>query len=450
MADKKKKSQAEIAAAASNKKKKTANKTATKSRTKVENTDKVNNSTLPVRFISSSAFLVLFIILLAVFFWPEGYLPEALESVIHGLIGRTGFVVAIPAMLYLFYIHAFSGKRPVKMRTICIACFIVLCGSITQLVLDPQATTTFSELYSGGILGSTGGLICGGVGLLTRLICGPVLSFVVLIIAAVFTLLGGMQITIPSIIRAVQNRPRPEWEEEERSERQEPAAVVVNHIANKRIAYIEKQRKEAQEASGVAVPGDPTQKPKRANEIMMEIDVPVEKPVSTATAPLPKNHDAEIINDVLNTSEEKVETPSKMPPLEIEPVVEEVYPVIEEVRQEVAKEKVTAKDAEISAAEVAIEIAVAEAQEKPEYCFPPISLLNHAGRSSIDGAAEMRENTKRLNETLASFKIEAHIINVTRGPSVTRYDVELEKGVRLSKLTTAADDIALSLGATGV
>ena len=68
----------------------------------------------------------------------------------------------------------------------------------------------------------------------------------------------------------------------------------------------------------------------------------------------------------------------------------------------------------------------------------------------MDGTAEMRENSRRLNETLASFKIEAHIINVTRGPSVTRYEVELDKGVRLSKITTAADDIALSLGASGV
>ena len=68
----------------------------------------------------------------------------------------------------------------------------------------------------------------------------------------------------------------------------------------------------------------------------------------------------------------------------------------------------------------------------------------------MDATAEMRENTRRLNETLASFKIDAKIINVTRGPSVTRYEVELDKGVRLSKLTGCADDIALSLGATGV
>ena len=62
----------------------------------------------------------------------------------------------------------------------------------------------------------------------------------------------------------------------------------------------------------------------------------------------------------------------------------------------------------------------------------------------------MRENSRRLNETLASFRIDAHIINVTRGPSVTRYEVELDKGVRLNKLTSCADDIALSLGASGV
>ena len=84
------------------------------------------------------------------------------------------------------------------------------------------------------------------------------------------------------------------------------------------------------------------------------------------------------------------------------------------------------------------------------YCFPPIDLLAKSKRGGVDGTDEMRENTRRLNETLASFKIEAHIINVTRGPSVTRYEVELEKGVRLNKLTTVADDIALSLGASGV
>ena len=89
-------------------------------------------------------------------------------------------------------------------------------------------------------------------------------------------------------------------------------------------------------------------------------------------------------------------------------------------------------------------------QETAAYCFPPIDLLKKPVRNSTDGTEEMRENSRRLNETLASFRIDAHIINVTRGPSVTRYEVELDKGVRLNKLTSCADDIALSLGASGV
>ena len=98
-----------------------------------------------------------------------------------------------------------------------------------------------------------------------------------------------------------------------------------------------------------------------------------------------------------------------------------------------------------------MEIAQGQAEgEKNAYCFPPIDLLRRPIGINADGTEEMRENSARLNETLASFRIDAHIINVTRGPSVTRYEVELDKGVRLSKLTSCADDIALSLGASGV
>ena len=97
-----------------------------------------------------------------------------------------------------------------------------------------------------------------------------------------------------------------------------------------------------------------------------------------------------------------------------------------------------------------MEIQQGSTAPQAEYCFPPIGLLKRPTGASADGTDEMRENSRRLNETLMSFHIDAHIINVTRGPSVTRYEVELDKGVRLNKLTNCADDIALSLGASGV
>ncbi|MEG1396954.1 MAG: DNA translocase FtsK, partial [Oscillospiraceae bacterium] len=63
---------------------------------------------------------------------------------------------------------------------------------------------------------------------------------------------------------------------------------------------------------------------------------------------------------------------------------------------------------------------------------------------------ELKLNQERLTETIRSFGIDAKISGVVRGPSVTRYELELDQGIRLNKLTNLSDDIALSLGAEAV
>ncbi len=133
-----------------------------------------------------------------------------------------------------------------------------------------------------------------------------------------------------------------------------------------------------------------------------------------------------------------------------EDIAQAVMQAVAPLAEEPALEKVSAKDARASAQMVAQEIAESAQMPKPEYHFPPINLLKIAPGGATDGTAEMRENTRRLNEALQSFKIEARICNVTRGPSVTRYEVELAQGVRLAKVTALQDDIALALGAVGV
>ena len=122
MAEKKRKTQAEkTASAAKSKNSKNSNdmkstKTGKKSvpEQPVEAAPK-----LPVRLISSVVILVLAVVFTVILFASEGALLTFLENVIHGLIGRTGFIVSVPVLIYLFIIHAFSGKRPIKLRTIC-------------------------------------------------------------------------------------------------------------------------------------------------------------------------------------------------------------------------------------------------------------------------------------------------------------------------------------------
>ena len=411
-------------------------------------------SSLPTRFISSTIFLLLFIIFLVMQFSPDGAITGLLVDVVCGLVGNIAFAVSIPALLYLFFIHAFSGKRPVVMRTVCLLSFILICGCIAHLTYN---TETFEGgigivggLYRTGIEGASGGIVCGCIASLIKWACGKTISFILLFAAAGFTLLGSMQITVPSIVRAIKNRPKDEDEDEE-IEPQDPAAVVVNHIANKRLAQkqLRRERKaEVQMTIDELPEQEVEEKPvrnvrkTRAESIMEQIESDVEAPVAAAAS---YTEDREVPDDA-NVPVSKIEDtiPESMPELKYTPSE------IKKAAEETKIEKVSAKQAAESAVEVALEIAQAEKTEKPIYYFPPIDMLKIPGKGSGDATAEMRENSRRLNETLASFKIEAHIINVTRGPSVTRYEVELDKGVRLNKLTTAADDIALSLGASGV
>ncbi len=458
MADKKKISQAERVASAQHDKmtKKSAPKKSEEKESKVTVKGVPKERQIPIRVITSVVFLFVFILLLVIFFNPEGALIKLLDGFIHGLVGRVGFVVSIPAFLYLFIIHAFSGSRPVKMRSYCLGSFILLCGCISHLSLNPEFAGdvgVLGFLYNGGIQQSTGGLICGGITMLIEMLFGRPISYILFVVAAILTLLGGMQITVISIIRAIQNRPRAEIDEEP-VERPEPATIVVNHIANKHIEFKELQRERraqraemaaqaAQEQQNHAVQSN-TDKAQKKQDMFRQIDVDVDEPVAVATSSDPTcNIDQEIM----------LEKPRQMPPLDLsEAIVEQTEQQAPPVQVEKPKkqEVVTKQDAEEAAVEVADEIEAALTEVKMDYNFPPISLLKQSERGLSDGAMEMRENSYRLNETLASFKIEAHIINVTRGPSVTRYEVELQKGVRLNKLTAVADDIALSLGATGV
>ena len=90
-------------------------------------------------------------------------------------------------------------------------------------------------------------------------------------------------------------------------------------------------------------------------------------------------------------------------------------------------------------------------QNKEEYIFPPLDLLNpvkKTNRRQFD--SDVREQCRKLEQTLADFRVNAKVTGVTRGPSVTRYELEPAPGVKVSSVVNLADDIALRLAAPGV
>ena len=87
----------------------------------------------------------------------------------------------------------------------------------------------------------------------------------------------------------------------------------------------------------------------------------------------------------------------------------------------------------------------------PPYSYPPLYLLSRSkGGAKGDVQAELQENSTRLIDTLESFGVSAKIIGIVRGPSVTRFELTISRGIKFSRITALADDIALALGAVSV
>ncbi len=106
--------------------------------------------------------------------------------------------------------------------------------------------------------------------------------------------------------------------------------------------------------------------------------------------------------------------------------------------------------AELQKEALAVEAAVADADDGSDYEFPPISLLRTSAAANVDARDEINVNRDRLEGALHSFGINADIVGVTHGPTVTRFDIELEQGVKLARVTGLAGDLALALGVMNV
>lgn len=145
--------------------------------------------------------------------------------------------------------------------------------------------------------------------------------------------------------------------------------------------------------------------------------------------------------------------------LEEELKVEIELPNLKDTSSKTAKVPVPAKKKPETAAKIedmkptdAVSTVEDESQkERPAYRLPPLDCLSH----SRDGVGvvtdeELRQNGAKLIETLASFGVKAKILMINRGPSVTRYELQPEPGVRINAITKLSDDIALRLAASSV
>lgn len=385
-----------------------------------------------------------------------------------GLLGY-GFWILPFSLAGAGIVLLFHRGRPVTLRTICTLLLPLTFGGLMHLFLFKGIVvwdgTLFKALWASGKAMTSGGIVAGALsqGLIaafSKFGAAPVF-----ILALVAQLMAAFRLTPAQVADWLRERPHPEYEEQELPE-PTPKRQREDAARSK-----EKEREKTPEEE---------RPPLFARRSKSSIDIPVddlEEPTEAEEKPAPVKEERRGFFD----RKPKVPTPDQLltgdkpqkteaPEWEEEPFVAppDPFPVRKEefleqmaepapampkveITREPAVEKLKKGEADAAAAMVSAEVEEALAKEAPAYNYPPVTLLKEGTDSDAGGVAnELKMNQTRLTETIHSFGIDANIVGVTRGPSVTRYELELDQGVRLNKLTNLADDIALSLGASGV
>lgn len=378
----------------------------------------------------------------------DGVLLKWLHRGIGALIGKGAYVMPF-ALIGIAVLLFARPKGPVRLRGTCIALMPLLIGSIIHAFSCANeydlSMSTLSGLLSTGMEGSSGGLLGGGLYILLEWALSSIGALLILLVLFIVTLLVACRIT-PQALYDMVRPPEYEYEDEEERERYEAPLQLPNiHEA----AAAHAQRREERRAHR-----------KSDFDIPIDADPPGEdKPGEELIDPRKRKGKAIAPDEYLRSLRDNVKKKAgsimdlvENKQAEEEPAhVSEPEPEHEAAPAPASKPKKTENISETE--QEAMNIAIDESQKAPMpvYDYPPIDLLTQGKHASVAGAeTELRESSACLLDTLDSFNIEAQIIGIVRGPSVTRFELTIPRGIKISRITALADDIALSLGAANV
>ncbi len=364
------------------------------------------------------------------YFDVDGWFIDFFCGFVKGILGW-GFYLFPPALLLAAIALAFHRGRPVAFRVFCCFMLPIIFGAIAHLLFSRTALVlggSFSELikglYAEGKLLEGGGMIAGLLAMALESMFSVYGAFPLLLALLLFFLMYSVNLSIGKIYRWLSGRERVEYEYEPEPEPQRKPAPV------KEAAKPQKRPKNRV----IDIPMDDDPSELEDDDVKLSYFTEDELGIKAQPKPTRQPQPApELVFDLEDELSEPAFAPVNVPPAE----------------QPKPQAKPSRAEVEAETAAVAEEIDRAAAST-PEYEFPPIDLLRKGTAAAVDGRDEIALNRDRLETTLHSFGVAANFVGVTRGPTVTRYDLELDAGVKLTKLTNLSSDLALSLGVMNV
>ncbi|MBR4279353.1 MAG: DUF87 domain-containing protein [Clostridia bacterium] len=394
---------------ADKKKKKTSSKANTKKPSgSKQDSIKVDRSEL-IRW--GIGFLAFFMIL--TFFSKEnGWLGRVVPSFFKGLFGPLYYIIPILILLIVLFWKKDHENNVANVKYLLYALEFVFISLIVQVAVANGAEMTVRELYGKGALLQSAGLISGSVALLFINLIGSTASMVLAILGIFICTVLLCGATPKDTVSAIFNFFR-DAAQRARDTDDEEEEVEVEEL---------KPRKKKK-----LFPDEPAEPSPVAEELPEDPAVVEDDDEFTVVSEYNAAEDIKIENNE-NDIEDLPFEPDPLP----EPVGETIPEIIEEYDEDE-------------------ELCLQPIEDTP-YKFPPITLLTADSSNGSGGPSgtEVERTSRKLEEVLASFNVKAKVINSTYGPTVTRYELQPETGVRVKAISNLADDIALHLAATAV
>ncbi len=453
-------------------------------------------------------FFVLMVILFLCNFGIIGVVGNAISGVLFGLFGLTAYAVPVVLFIAVTFWYANTGNPHAVRKLISGIVLFLMIGVVCDLIAHNASNMTeydFKTIYNNCKTGKNGGGIFAGsltyvlykylefVGTILVVVLCAAVSFILMTEKSLISGVkdGGSRmlekgredsqrrkeyaqqrrlIQEENRVKKEEDRARKEVERRMREEeRENERRVQAEEKENEKILRMDKK------VTGVAM--DTTIPKKDAirrrddiHEITYMEDATVEVTEPTQESSHASDFDFDKIRirsahqlNIQEVQEENLPMETEEPAILKEPVSPVQNPSTGQIRvhtehtegierkRPVAKPApapapgVTASDMQISK-----DIEAAEKKVPKKYIFPPLSRLQKGSGSSADNTQELKETAMRLQQTLNTFGVKVSITDISQGPSVTRYEMQPEQGVKVSKIVSLADDIKLNLAATDI
>ena len=392
-----------------------------------------------------------------------GIVGNKISSVFFGIFGLTAYVFPICFVLTAAFFISNKENKIAWIKAVAAILFLMLLCLFIELTVDESSKASAREAFTYGMKEKSGGGFFGG--LLASIVYpafGLIGAYVIDVIGLIITL---VLITEKSAFRGMQR-----------------GGQKVYHAAreeNERIRVQREQRQEQRQlkradkkAVGVAM--DTSIKPVAESRKELKATTPKRTRKSVESKPADEMNEINI-DEILQTppvgEKEHVilraeETPvipmsgmiePVVPPEPVmpEPAIMETETMPEMVREEPKPRRVSRpkqSEEEIEQDVTGIEDEIQKNETSADnYVFPPVTLLKKGSSKTMgDTKAHLQETANKLQQTLKNFGVNVTITNVSCGPSVTRYELQPEMGVKVSKIVNLADDIKLNLAAADI